>query len=343
MPNWLTRVLKLGITFAMSLLMLSSSLRSKEGTFVNPITDVCWECLFPITVAGVNVTPKHKDQAKYNTRFCVCGDVPPKMGIPLTFWEPLYLIDVTRHPYKLMGLGGISIGSESVKNRGSVGITGDGPNQNSFYHVHFYRYPVLALLELFTDFFCTHKGGLDIAYMSELDPLWNDDQLAIILNGEAGFFANDLAQLACISDCISSSAGKPQDKLFWCAGCEGSLYPFTGSVPHHVGGIQASSLLVQRVLAKLHRSYLLKGFEKTEFCEAKHLPIIKKSLYKTQLVYPVPQTKGACHPLGKTDTLWGSGKSFPKGGEDFVYLIWTKNQCCLNALKVITSVAGGGG
>ena len=314
---------------------------AREGTFVNPITDVCWECLFPITVSGVNITPKYKDQVKYNTHFCICGGVPPKIGVPLSFWEPLYLIDVTRHAYKLIGLGGISIGKESVKNRGSVGITGDGPNQNSFYHVHFYRYPIFALLEIFTDFICADKGGLEIGYMSELDPLWNDDQLALIFNGEAGFFANDLAQLACIGDCLSSTANKPQDKLFWCAGCEGSLYPFTGSVAHHVGGIQASSLLVQRILAKLHRSYLLKGYEKDEFCEAKHLPLIKKSLYKTQLVYPVAQTKGQCHPLGKSDVVWGSGKSYPKTGEDFVYLIWTKKQCCLDAVKPI--VAGGKG
>ncbi|KJV86007.1 conjugal DNA transfer TraU domain protein, partial [Orientia tsutsugamushi str. UT76] len=25
------------------------------GRFVNPITDVCWKCLFPITIAGFKV------------------------------------------------------------------------------------------------------------------------------------------------------------------------------------------------------------------------------------------------------------------------------------------------
>ncbi len=317
----------------LAFLIFFSPLLAKEGTLVNPFTEVCWECLFPITIAGVNVTPNEKDQVDHNTIFCICQGIPPKVGVPLTFWEPLYLIDVTRHAYKFMGLGGISVGKESIKNRGAVSLIADGPEQQSFYHVHLYTYPILALLELFTDFTCAHKGDLDLGYMSELDPLWNDDQLSIILNGEAGFFSTPLAQTACIADCASCSFGKPQDALFWCAGCQGSLYPFTGTVGHHVGAVQASSLLVHRVLAKLHRSFLLKGYEKNEFCEAKYLPTIKKSLYKTQLIHPIPQTKGQCHPLGKTDTLWGAGKSFPYGGEDFVYLIWTKKQCCLDAVK----------
>lgn len=315
-------------------------LEAKEGKFINPITDVCWECLFPITVSGVNVTPKHEDQTKYNTRFCICPGIPPKIGIPLTFWEPLYLVDVTRHAYKLMGLGGFSIGKETIKNRGSVHSEIDSLQQNSFYHVHFYTYPVFALLGLFTDFVCSHKGELDMGYMSELDPLWNDDQLSFILNPEAGIFANPLAQSSCIADCASATFGKPLDSLFWCGGCQGSLYPFSGTVAHHVGVVQASSLLVHRILAKLHRSALMRGFDEKEFCQAKPMLFIKKSLYKTQLVYPIPQIKGQCHPLGKSDIIWGMGKSYPYGGEDFVYLIWNKRQCCLDAIRTTTGLGG---
>jgi len=318
---------------------LSSALMAKEGKFINPITDVCWECLFPITLSGFNVTPNTPDQAKYTTRVCVCKGTPPKVGVPLTFWEPLYLVDVTRHAYKLMGLGGVSVGKESIKNRGSVGLTNDGASKSSFYHVHFYTYPIFAIFGFFEDFVCSHKGDFELGYMSELDPTWNDDRLSVILNGEAALFGNPVAQLACVADCLSASLGKPQDKLFWCGGCQGSLYPFTGTVAHHVGAVQASSLLVHRVIAKMHRSFLLRGYDKKEFCESKIMPIIKKSLYKTQLVYPVAQTKGKCHSLGKTNVIWGAGKSFPYGGEDFVYLIWNKKQCCLDAVKPIL---GGG-
>lgn len=317
----------------MFLTLFRISLQADVGTWVNPFTDVCWECLFPITVSGINVTPGHQDFTKHKKTICTCAGTPPKMGIPLTFWEPIRLVDVTRHAYKLIGLGGVSVGNENIKNRGSVGVVADGPNQSSFYHVHWYSYPIFHLLGLFTDFACIEKGNLDIAYMSELDPLWNDDQWSLLVNPEAGFFANSLAQLSCIADCISSSAGKPQDELFWCAGCEGSLYPLTGSVAHHVGAVQASSLLIQRVIAKLHRGLAIKGYDKNDYCEAKLMPIIKKSLYKTQMIYPFPQTSGECHALGKSDILWGTNKSYPIKGEDFVYLVWSKKQCCLDAVK----------
>lgn len=315
------------------LMFCSSPVIAKTGTFINPFKDVCWECLLPITVGGVNVTPGTKDFSKTNKNVCVCAGVPLKVGIPLTFWEPLRLVDVTRHAYKLIGLGGVSVGKETLKNRGSVGLVSGTSTRTSFYHVHVYQYPILAILELFTDFACVEKGELDVAYMSELDPLWNDDQLSAILDPEAALFSNPTAQIACIEDCATASMDSPSDTMFWCAGCQGSLYPFTGNVAHHVGAIQASSLLVHRIMAKLHRTGVVKGFGKNDFCEAKVMPVIKKSLYKTQLCYPIPQTKGACHPLGKSDILWGVGKSFPQGGEDFVYLLWSKKQCCLDSTK----------
>lgn len=326
------------LLFSMVIFGFSKAYTS-EGKFINPITDVCWECVFPFTVSGVNVTPKHKDLADHNTVVCVCPGLPPKVGIPITFWEPTRLVDVTRHAYKLLGLGGISVGSENIRNRGSVGIVGNGPSRTSFYHVHWYEYPLLYWLEVLTDFFCIQKGNLDLLYLTELDPLWNDDHLSAILNPEASFFGSKVAQLSCIADCSSSTFSQPNDSMFWCAGCEGSLYPFTGTVPHHVGAIQSSALLVHRMIAKLHRSFLMRGYEEDEFCESKYMPIIKKSMYKTQLVYPIPQTSGPCHALGKSDVVWGSGKSYPSKGEDFVYLVWSKTQCCLDAIQM----AMGGG
>ncbi len=340
---WAGRVLcAICVICAVCVITAPIPLDAGQGKMINPISDVSWECLFPITVSGVNVTPKYKDQTKHTTRICSCAGVPPKIGIPITFWEPLRLVDVTRHAYTLVGLGGISVGPESVKNRGSVGIVGDGPSQSSFYHVHVYQFPIMYLLGLFEDFACVEKASFEVPYMSELDPSWKNERYATIFNAEAALFGNPLAQTACIADCLACTAGKPTDKLFWCAGCQGSLYPFTGTVAHHVGPVQASSLLVHRVLAKLHRMGLVKGYRKNDYCKAHYLPIIKKSLYKTQLVYPKAQRSGPCHPLGKTDILWGAGKSFPEGGEDFVYLVWSKKQCCLDAVKIATTVATGG-
>lgn len=310
-----------------------------EGKLINPFTDVCWDCLFPMTVSGVNVTPNTKDLATYNQRICICAGTPPKIGVPVSFWEPIRIIDVTRHAYKMMGLGGVSIGKESIKNRGSIGRIDELGTNHSFYHVHWYEYPIMSALELFTDFYCVEKGDLDVGYISELDPTWNDDQLALITNADALFFSNQSAQVACMADCAESNFKRPDDKLYWCGGCQGSLYPFTGNISHHTGALQASSLLVHRLIAKFHRTGFVKGFNEEDFCEPKYMPIIKKSLYKIQIAYPVPQTSGECHALGKSDILWGQGKSYAFGGEDFVYILWVKKLCCLDSVKA--SVTGG--
>ena len=202
--------------------------------------------------------------------------------------------------------------------------------KQSFYQVHWYVYPVIYWLELLTDFVCLEKGSFDVAYITELDPLWNDDEVSFMLNPEAALFGNAIAQAACMADCVTATAGFSHDYLFWCDGCHGSMYPFTGTVPAHSNGIQASQLLVGRFMAKLHRQGLLWGYTGVRGLCGKYLmPIIRKSQYKTQMVYPIPSTHKGCHPLGRSEIIWAAGKHIPYKGEDFCYLIWRKRSCCL--------------
>lgn len=307
-----------------------------SGRFVNPITDICWSCLFPISIGPVKVnTGGRQDTPNPGQIPCFCPRPPwptPVPGIPLGFWEPARLVDVTRVPFCMVSMGGIQLGRSTV-GYGIHGASGSRKTQNGFYQVHWYVYPVIYWLELLTDFVCLEKQSFDVGYITELDPLWNADELSFILNPEAVLFGNQIAQAACSADCTAASAAFPMDSLFWCNGCQGSLYPFTGNIAAHNGGVQASLLMVGRLMAKLHRELLLWGTSGTsnaEICEKYPMPIIKKSQYKTQMTYPRPTTKGfmACNPLGRTEVIWGSGREFPYKGEDFGYLIWRKKNCC---------------
>jgi len=231
----------------------------------------------------------------------------------------------------MVNMGGLQLG-RSMVGHGVHGNKGTGTTKHSFYQVHWYIYPVIYWLELLVDFLCLEKQSFDVAYITELDPLWNADELSFILNPEAVLFGNPIAQAACAADCAATSTGFPMDSLFWCGGCQGSLYPFTGNSTAHIGGVQASLLLTQRMMAKLHRELLLWGTSGREgLCDKYILPIIKKTQYKTQMTYPRPTTRGpmACNPLGRTEVIWGSGREFPYKGEDFGYLIWRKRNCCI--------------
>jgi conjugal transfer pilus assembly protein TraU len=304
------------------------------GRFVNPITDICWSCLFPITIGGIRVSSAGEDTKNTHSILCKCPMPGPpwvRIGIPISFWEPVRLVDVTRTPYCLVSLGGISLMDKGIQGRGSVGNNSGNRMRHSFYHVHWYIYPLIYWLELLTDFICLEQGAFDVAYLTELDPLWNDDETAFIINPEAVLFGNPIAQAACAVDCITASTGFPHDFLFWCGGCQGSLYPFTGTVSAHVGGVQGSLLVVQRMIAKLHREGLLWGYVGVDgLCNKYPMPIIRKTQYKTQMVYPIPSTSNnGCHPLGRSEALWAMGKEYPFQGEDFAYLIWRKRSCCM--------------
>jgi conjugal transfer pilus assembly protein TraU len=312
---------------------------SCSGKFINPITDICWSCVLPITIGGQNVGvtipgssgTKARDTKNPSSPVCLCnkGNAPIP-GIPVGFWEPTRLIEVTRTPYCMVGLGGVSLGDDKK-------MTGTQSNENhtSFYHVHYYMYPLIYWLELITDFVCIEEGQFDLAYMSEFDPTWKDDKLQVLLNPESLLFGNPIAQAACMADCVSSNLKLPIDTLFWCAGCIGNIYPFAGWNADHYGGVQSSHLLSMRVLAKMHRLGLAKVTSTDsskingELCRKSRSFTIKKSQYKLQMAYPVYKNDSfACVPLGMSDIFYGSKKEFPIKGQDFVYVLWRKVNCC---------------
>jgi len=305
------------------------------GKFVNPITDICWSCLFPITICGLKVSPANEDTSNPGGIICKCPmPIPPyvRIGFPISFWEPARLIDVTRVKFCLVSMGGIQIGADSVRGHGNISnFNTSNTIKKSFYQVHYYKYPVLFWLQLLVQFVCLEKGDMDIAYITEFDPMWNDDETAFVLNPEAVLFGNPIAQAACAADSVAATAGFPIDMLFWCSGCQGSMYPFTGHVPYHVGAVQASLLLTSRMLAKMHRELLAKGtIGKAGMCGQYIMTPMMKTQYKQQMLYPSATTgKGGCKPLGRTSVHWEGGKEKPYTGEDFAYLIWRKRVCCL--------------
>ncbi len=334
MRNQTVPVSRILIVAAFCFVCINSFAKPCVGKFVNPITDICWACMLPIRIGPMPNLSSQIDTKNPSNPVCLCpkeGSPVPVPGIVVSFWEPVRLVDVTRTPYCMVGLGGISMGGGGIKGHGGVEYSDDG-GKSSFYNVHYYVYPLIYWLELLTDFGCMEMASFDVAYMTELDPTWNNDELGAILSPEAALFANPIMQATCAADCIAATAGFPLDSLSWCAGCHGSIYPFSGTVGSHAGGVSAALLLVERMLAKHHRTGLAwETSGKRALCKKRICPVIKKTQYKTQMTYPKPHTnsKTACNPLGRTSFFWGSGREYPYKGEDFGFLIWRKRTCCM--------------
>ena len=235
-----------------------ASAQSCTGRFVNPVTDVCWECLFPISIGPIRIgsATGAPDTPNPGSPICYCGSPIPRIGLSLGVWEPARLIDASRAPWCFPNLGGLTIDGGLPAGRGRTGASGGDGAQGSTWHVHYYVYPLLSWIGALLDLGCLEGGGLDIAWVSELDPAWRDDELSFLLSPEAALFADLPVQAACAADCAAASAGLPLDALYWCAGCQGAMYPLTGNVGAHVGGVQASLLAAQRLVFRLHRTLL---------------------------------------------------------------------------------------
>jgi conjugal transfer pilus assembly protein TraU len=305
------------------------------GMVMNPITSVCWTCLFPISIGPIPVVPGDApDTTNYPSPICTCPEKTlgiPVPGIAIGLWEPVRLIDVSRDPFCFVNLGGTSIPEAQIWT--GRGNTSNARHNNEYttWHLHYYIMPILYLMSIVLDVACLEVDGVDVAYLTELDPMWTDDELNFIINPEAAVFGNVIAQAACAADCLSASVWLPLDALFWCGGCQGSMYPTTGNIDADYGGVQTSLLATERLLYKLGRQGLaLLTSTPLAICQPLPMPILKKSQYRTQMTFPIPMIyPTGCKPFGRSNVLYDMGKEIPGVGENFGYLIWRKRNCCV--------------
>lgn len=86
---------------------------SCEGRFVNPITDVCWRCIFPLSLGSVQVGKGDlPDTSNPGSPLQLCPAPPPlfvRPGLAIGYWEPMAMTDVSRSPGCMVNLGGFSI------------------------------------------------------------------------------------------------------------------------------------------------------------------------------------------------------------------------------------------
>ncbi|MEI6737278.1 MAG: conjugal transfer pilus assembly protein TraU [Pseudomonadota bacterium] len=301
------------------------------GHFVNPVKDVCWRCLFPLSIGGGEVVkgplPDTKNAAS-PVGWCPTA-LGERLGLNIGFWEPQALVDVTDTPYCLVNLGGHQVNLGHSHKRGGRQHNEQG-EVSAFYHVHWYKYPLLTWLNLITSVGCVQGGDFDIAYLTELDPLWSDSEMSFVLNPEAALFANPIAQTSCAADSLSSTLhGVSLDALFWCAGSQGSHYPLTGHVSAPLSPVQIALLLTERLNYKLHREPALitdSSPRPGEICKEHHYPIVPKSRYRYEMVNQVADGKH-CYPTGASTLTWEEGKIKPHTESQYGFLVWKKRNC----------------
>lgn len=266
------------------------------------INDVCWSCLFPMYMFNAKVRDgwNEKPSSAADQAFCTCdmGGLFNVYGGTVGFWAPTRLLEVTRKEWCFPTLFGAEINDPSSVSA-ITGMGGQGKdmygNRSSYLATHMYAFPLMQMLNLFSSVSCNPDNYLnfDLMFMSESFPNWNDSELAFLINPETVLFANPVAQAAQVADCNAATApdSDPIDAMFWSVGCWGSTYPLTGKTINNASHAKIGSLTSTRFMFMMSRIGMIRHKTGEEaLCEGKWMPIMKKSIFRMQQLWPVSES-----------------------------------------------------
>ncbi len=310
------------------------------GKFFNPITDTDWNTIFPITIVGAEISNGTNQVAPLMRAMppvCVCPTVfgYPFVGVGITYWEPKYISEIERRAGCMSSIGGVNV-LESYSTLSSETSTSDFKNQGegaNRMQVHWYEYPIFSMLDMMTSVQCKSTTGFNMAYITEVDPMWQDDTWGAIFAPEASLFTHHLAHAACAIDAVASSLQFPMDELFWCSGHWGNVYPLSGNSSNAGDPWQMNNLLQGKFIARNHRLGLsLQTIGPSATCGSHVNPIWVKSQYRYNQVAPIIR-KGRAVATGD----FGRFFTYPPvtNGPKLEYsvnLIWQGMQCCMKGI-----------
>ena len=319
---------KIGLLLLLIFNINSYACKENTQALSDIISDLCYECIFPITVAGVTLIQGPMDDPNPSSRtpICICTDPFPRIGIPVSYFEPSRIIEVVSEPYCFPSFGFKgSLGADGMLggNKQKNGTT----SKRNFMQTHYVIFPILSMLQLVMDFVCLESSSVDYAYITEVDPLWNSDTLSTIISPEALLFGNPVTNLACIADSVGANFGRPIDVLFWCMGSWGNAYPMSGSQPAKDSYLGDITAIASKLIYKLHRELILWGSVGNKgLCGNYPMPIWKKTAYRLQPV--LPEATPEAIVIGKTGISWDSMKNPPNGFNNYSIVLFKKRDCC---------------
>lgn len=303
-----------------------------SGKIINPVRDICWECVFPVKIGKTARISKKGPLPDIETdakSFCFCGNgLNVRTGINISFWQPVRTAEIVRHSGCSPLLNGIRLPMANAPEHISVHkkVNSTTRRHTRFYHVHWFVSPWLFIIEALLDQACLEQASFDLAYVSELDPLWNDNLASFIIDPDAAMFANPAAVTACSGDCLQATLSTSNPALYWCSGCQGSLFPLTGWTGSSIKHASAWFLLSHRFAVKLARQGLLWSTHgRSGQCAPYLQPLLRKDAWRFQLLLP---HRSKCQPLGRSSAEVDSMKVHSPGGEDGAVLMFQKRDCC---------------
>jgi len=334
------RRLLVGLMLVLSMYSASATADCSSQLF-NPLSDTAWMWILPITVFGVELGGNgNPPMIASNPPLCICPAAYPPYymyGVSVTYWEPLYILEVAQEPGCL-----VSIGQElELQALGYMDAarSSEGDQLNNRPFVHFYLYPIFDMMGSMFDMGCDGEDGAGMFgdyYFSEIDPLWNIDTLGIYQAPETMLFTNPIAQASCAVDSVAAAVWYPIDYMFWCVGGWGPMYPYTGNAMVAHSDQQLNGLVAMKFLGQqARRTLMYKTVGPSAMCSPHMFIFPVKGGYKYDPVVPIAYGGDDPIYMGETEWKWGytGGGSGPTNiplNQDAGVLIFQGKQCCYN-------------
>lgn len=299
-----------------------------DRTMINPVSDIAWDCIFPMSIGGFPIDyGEHPPDQPSTQFFCQCtGQGIYGLGFMVGFWEPARMIDTVSDAWCFPSLG-MSINAPTS----GYGYSRDGSlatrrDYLAFQHYHYYVMPVWAVMDMFTDIPCiSDETEFDLAMVSEVRPDWHDDLTAAQLYPETALMAFPGTVLACAADAVAATFQKPIDALYWCMGGWGTTYPMSGHI-EATDYVTANAGIAGKAMYVQARTGLLSD-RAVNYCGSTPLPVWIKSHWRIQETDPVVDNR--CHAIGHPGLLWTKRKN-PVGKQDnFSWMLFRKVSCCV--------------
>ncbi len=317
---------------------------SCSGSFLNPITDVRWSCMLPITLAGVSFSDLGMPEAASAvladkmvgpiSPVCFCVDPIPRAGLTFAMNNVFRIGESVKDAGCMPSLGfGIPLGSYFGQGGQDTGA-GRQLSQTTFTYTHMLEFIPTAMLGVMIDVLCLQssdsKSPLTMMYFSEFMPQAKSSELALILAPESLLFANPIAQAYCMVDAALTIVELTDPIGYWCVGGH-SIFPLSNHAVE-TEYVDAASINVAKMLFTSARTgQLLTCLNASSgVCSCLPSPIWNKIEYRFQIAKPIPDT--FCRRMGKPSLIWNIPNKNPaltKNVDNLAFLIWRRRNCCI--------------
>ena len=316
---------------------------------INPFATVDWSFFFDDFLIGTYGYGHSK------IPFCQCvvdnGGGQPDVGIKMRIADMTGFAEVTPIPFYFpcfMEKAPTKLSMRKRSSKFSLVANGNGNHTGIYMNAHFISFPVFAVLNLFTNQACLGASKVDLPFIGELEPEWYNEFIAAYAHPENLLVSNPIAQLSCLSDCVSSAFKKPNEALIWCRGCWFPQEAGDGRSGEGKNGILSAAEFSVNMLDFMAMTYrsaqsipiqaLPAGLNiHTESANAlacgtrRYFPRIIKPAYFLQPAYPVATSPV---PIGYPPLVWTNFKTLPSYTST-VFAVWKRKVCCFGIAHLL--------